>query len=61
MFHAHVHEYVCMKLDLATAEEFEMEGREHKNKIFSRFIKSKYDGVVETKQKGTRKIISVSK
>lgn len=52
MLHAHTQERICMSKGLATAEEFEMEGREHKNKIFSRFYKSKFEGIIETKKRG---------
>lgn len=49
--HVHITEGMALNYGLATAESYEMQGREHANKIFGREYKQKYDGVVETKKK----------
>lgn len=55
--HAHLIERIALEFNLATAESYEMQGREHANKVFGREYKQKYDGVVETRKKVTGKYL----
>ena len=49
--HVHITERFALENNLATAEEYEMQGREHANKVFGKEYKQKFDGVQETKKK----------
>ena len=49
--HVHITERLALQVDLETADSYQMQGREHANKVFGKEYKQKYDGIVETKKK----------
>jgi len=48
--HVHILEKIAMQENMATAEEYMMQGREHRNKTLGREFKQKFEGTIETRK-----------